>query len=43
VLDHLQRLTQQFGERFWPAPVLKRMVAAGRLGVKTGKGFFTYA
>ncbi len=42
VLAQLQELTERLGERFWPAPLLKRMVAAGHLGVKTKKGFFTY-
>lgn len=42
VLDHLQQLTTAVGERFWPSPLLKRLVAAGRLGVNIGKGFFTY-
>ncbi len=45
-IDHtlvtLEGLAKQLGERFWPAPILKRMVAAGRLGVKNGKGFFIY-
>ena len=40
VLAELQGLTQTLGPRFWPAPLLKRMVAAGALGVKTGRGFF---
>jgi len=42
VLDGLQRFTDQLGPRFWPAPMLKRMVAAGHLGQKTGRGFFSY-
>lgn len=42
VLGELERLTKTYGERFWPAPLLKRKVAAGHLGVRTKKGFFEY-
>ncbi len=46
-LDHvlavLQDLYTKEGERFWPAPRLKRMVGAKLLGKKTGRGFFEYA
>jgi 3-hydroxyacyl-CoA dehydrogenase len=42
VLSELIRLARELGPRFWPAPMLKRMVAAGFLGVKSGRGFFTY-
>jgi 3-hydroxybutyryl-CoA dehydrogenase len=29
-------------ERFEPAPLLREHVAAGRLGRKSGTGFYTY-
>lgn len=43
VLNELQALTDNLGERFWPAPMLKRMVLGGYLGSKSGKGFFNYS
>jgi 3-hydroxyacyl-CoA dehydrogenase len=42
VLSGLVKLADTHGERFWPAPMLKRMVNANYLGKKTGKGFFSY-
>jgi 3-hydroxyacyl-CoA dehydrogenase len=42
VLSELKALTADLGDRFWPAPMLKRMVLGGYLGVEAGKGFFTY-
>ncbi len=42
VLTELERLVKLHGERFWPAPLLKRKVAAGHLGKQTRKGFFDY-
>lgn len=39
-LDHL---FDELGElKYRPCPLLRRMVRAGRLGVKTGEGFFKY-
>jgi 3-hydroxyacyl-CoA dehydrogenase len=43
VLAKMQEYHAIFGERFRPAPLLKRKVAAGQLGVKTGKGFKEHA
>lgn len=42
VLKELESLTKQLGQRFWPSPLLKRMVGAGHLGKATGSGFFEY-
>jgi len=33
----------EWGENFEPPRILRRLVAQGRLGVKTGQGFFPYA
>lgn len=37
-----QSLFEELGEVFRPSPLLKRMVAGGMLGKKSGKGFYTY-
>lgn len=43
VLRSLEALYQQFKDtKFRPAPLLAKMVDAGLLGRKTGKGFFNY-
>ncbi len=42
VLKGLDDYRRMLGPRFWPAPLLKRMAGAGHLGVKIGRGFFTY-
>jgi 3-hydroxybutyryl-CoA dehydrogenase len=43
-LDILGVLHDGFGDpKYRPCPLLKRMVAAGRLGKKNGKGFYDYA
>jgi 3-hydroxybutyryl-CoA dehydrogenase len=42
-LDILETLHRDFGDdKYRPAPLLRRMVAAGRLGRKSGQGFFAY-
>lgn len=42
VLEGLKGFYKEHGERFWPAPRLKRMVGAKFLGKKTGRGFHAY-
>ncbi len=43
VLAKLEVAAREWGENFAPPTVLRRLVAQGRLGVKTGQGFFPYA
>jgi enoyl-CoA hydratase / 3-hydroxyacyl-CoA dehydrogenase len=42
VLVRLEHAARSWGERFEPPTILKRLVAQGRLGVKSGQGFFPY-
>ncbi|MBI4430894.1 MAG: 3-hydroxyacyl-CoA dehydrogenase [Candidatus Omnitrophica bacterium] len=42
VLKGLEQLYREHGERFWPAPMLRRMIAAKFLGEKAKRGFFEY-
>jgi 3-hydroxyacyl-CoA dehydrogenase len=43
ILKKLEELTAVYGERFFPAPILKRMFHAGFLGKKARRGFLEYA
>ena len=42
VLAALERAEQSWGEHFAPPLVLRRLVAQGRLGAKSGQGFYPY-
>jgi 3-hydroxyacyl-CoA dehydrogenase len=42
VLHEMLELEKTLGQRFHPAPLLRRKVMAGHLGKKTGKGFSEY-
>jgi 3-hydroxybutyryl-CoA dehydrogenase len=42
-LDIMQILHRELGDdKYRPCPLLRKMVAAGRLGRKSGQGFYTY-
>ena len=38
----LEYLHKSMGEKYRPCPLLKKMVAAGHLGRKSGRGFYAY-
>jgi enoyl-CoA hydratase / 3-hydroxyacyl-CoA dehydrogenase len=42
VVEALERAQVEWGDRFEPPLVLRRLVAQGRLGKKSGQGFFAY-
>ncbi len=42
VLERLENAAERYGERFTPPSILRRLVAQGRLGQKSGQGFYAY-
>jgi enoyl-CoA hydratase/carnithine racemase len=43
LLEALERAQAEWGDAFEPPLVLRRLVAQGRLGKKSGQGFFTFS
>jgi enoyl-CoA hydratase/3-hydroxyacyl-CoA dehydrogenase len=42
VLEQLENLAEQHGDRFDPPGILRKFVLQGRLGMKSGQGFFPW-
>ena len=42
ILERLENAAEKHGERFAPPTILRRLVAQGRLGAKSGQGFYAY-
>jgi enoyl-CoA hydratase/3-hydroxyacyl-CoA dehydrogenase len=42
VLERMEGLQERYGDRFAPPVLLRRLVAQGRLGLKSGQGFYPY-
>jgi enoyl-CoA hydratase/3-hydroxyacyl-CoA dehydrogenase len=42
ILERMENAQERFGERFTPPTILRRLVAQGRLGQKSGQGFYAY-
>jgi enoyl-CoA hydratase/3-hydroxyacyl-CoA dehydrogenase len=42
ILERMESARERYGERFSPPTILRRLVAQGRLGQKSGQGFYAY-
>ncbi len=42
LLERMENAQEKHGERFTPPTILRRLVAQGRLGQKSGQGFYAY-
>jgi enoyl-CoA hydratase/3-hydroxyacyl-CoA dehydrogenase len=42
MLERMESAQERHGERFAPPTILRRLVAQGRLGQKSGQGFYAY-
>jgi enoyl-CoA hydratase / 3-hydroxyacyl-CoA dehydrogenase len=42
ILERMENAQERHGERFAPPTILRRLVAQGRLGQKSGQGFYAY-
>jgi enoyl-CoA hydratase/3-hydroxyacyl-CoA dehydrogenase len=42
ILERMESAQERYGERFSPPTILRRLVAQGRLGQKSGQGFYPY-
>jgi len=42
ILERMESAQEKWGERFAPPTILRRLVAQGRLGQKSGQGFYAY-
>jgi enoyl-CoA hydratase / 3-hydroxyacyl-CoA dehydrogenase len=42
ILERMETAKERYGERFTPPTILRRLVAQGRLGQKSGQGFYAY-
>jgi enoyl-CoA hydratase/3-hydroxyacyl-CoA dehydrogenase len=42
ILERMENAAERHGERFTPPTILRRLVAQGRLGQKSGQGFYAY-